>query len=242
MKRVFININKVAMLLMLMALAMAAQPAWAQHQFGERRKSYGYGVDRNAVYFEGRVIPGADARTFEYMAHGYARDRRAVYYRGEVLQGANPRTFRVVGDAEEQPPVVIPDGRGGGIDPRDGADWGRFPEELLPGNSLGFGYSKTNFDVYYLGKKIDASASSFQVLSFGYAKDAFNIYFEGAEVKDASSGTFRVLIDGYAKDAFNAYYRGREIPDCNVRTFECMGKGVARDDENKYFLGQKVVW
>ena len=143
---------------------------------------------------------------------------------------------------EEQPPVVIPDGRGGGIDPRDGGDWGRFPEELLPGNSLGFGYSKTNFDVYYLGKKIDASASSFQVLSFGYAKDAFNIYFEGAEVKDASSGTFRVLIDGYAKDAFNAYYRGREIPDCNVRTFECMGKGVARDDENKYFLGQKVVW
>ena len=242
MKRVFININKIAMLLMLMALAMATQPAWAQHQFGERRKSYGYGVDQNAVYFEGRVIPGADARTFEYLAHGYARDRRAVYYRGEVLQGANPRTFRVVGDAEEQPPVVIPDGRGGGIDPRDGADWGRFPEELLPGNSLGFGYSKTNFDVYYLGKKIDASASSFQVLSFGYAKDAFNIYFEGAEVKDASSGTFRVLIDGYAKDAFNAYYRGREIPDCNVRTFECMGKGVARDDENKYFLGQKVVW
>ena len=45
------------MLLMLMALAMAAQPVWAQHQFGERRKSYGYGVDRNAVYFEGRVIP-----------------------------------------------------------------------------------------------------------------------------------------------------------------------------------------
>ena len=138
------------MLLMLMALAMAAQPVWAQHQFGERRKSYGYGVDRNAVYFEGRVIPGADARTFEYLAHGYARDRRAVYYRGEVLQGANPRTFRVVGDADEQPPVVIPDGRGGGIDPRDGGDWGRFPEELLPGNSLGFGYSKTNFDVYYL--------------------------------------------------------------------------------------------
>ena len=70
MKRVLINTNMVAMLLMLMALV--AQPVWAQHQFGERRKSYGYGVDRNAVYFEGRMIPGADARTFEYLGHGYA--------------------------------------------------------------------------------------------------------------------------------------------------------------------------
>ena len=212
MKRVLNQANMVATL-MLLALVMVAQPIWAQHEFGAKRKSYGYGVDRNAVYYEGRMMAGADARTFEYLGHGYARDRNVVYYRGEVIRGANPRTFRVVGDVEEQPTIVFPDERTPDYDRRGSADWERFPEELLPGNSLGFGYSKTNFDVYYLGKKIGASSSSFQVLSFGYAKDAFN-----------------------------AYYRGREIPDCNVRNFECMGRGVARDDENKYYLGQKVVW
>ncbi len=241
MKRVLNQANMVATL-MLLALVMVAQPIWAQHEFGAKRKSYGYGVDRNAVYYEGRMMAGADARTFEYLGHGYARDRNVVYYRGEVMRGANPRTFRVVGDVEEQPTIVFPDERTPDYDRRGSADWERFPEELLPGNSLGFGYSKTNFDVYYLGKKIGASSSSFQVLSFGYAKDAFSIYFEGVEVKGASNGSFRVLIDGYAKDAFNAYYRGREIPNCNVRNFECMGRGVARDDENKYYLGQKVVW
>ena len=110
MKRVLNQANMVATLMML-ALVMVAQPIWAQHEFGAKRKSYGYGVDRNAVYYEGRMMAGADARTFEYLGHGYARDRNVVYYRGEVIRGANPRTFRVVGDVEEQPTIVFPDER-----------------------------------------------------------------------------------------------------------------------------------
>ena len=239
MKRV---LNHTYWLAFALVLALATQTAWAQHQFGEKRKSYGYGVDRNAVYYEGRVMTGADARTFEYLGHGYARDRNVVYYRGEVVRGANPRTFRVVGDAEDVPGGTYPDDRLPNNGTQGPAPWERFPEELLPGNSLGFGYSKTTFDVYYLGKKIDASASMFQVLSFGYAKDSFTVFFEGVKVKDASSSMFKVLIDGYAKDAFNVYYMGRLIPDCRASRFECMGRGVARDDENKYYLGQKVVW
>ncbi len=107
MKRVLNQANMVATL-MLLALVMVAQPIRAQHEFGAKRKSYGYGVDRNAVYYEGRMMAGADARTFEYLGHGYARDRNVVYYRGEVIRGANPRTFRVVGDVEEQPQSCSP--------------------------------------------------------------------------------------------------------------------------------------
>ena len=241
MKKIFM-FNTMLVGLMLMALAMLAQPVWAQHDFSKPRKLYGYGLDQRYVYFEGRLMSGADARSFEYLGHGYARDRRSVYYCGEVLKGANPRTFRVLGDAEEQPAVIVSDRVTPSNDQRGMADWERFPAELLPGNNLGFGYSKTDYDVYYLGKKINASIASFRVLNFGYAKDAFNIFFQGVEVRGASNSSFKVLIDGYAKDSFSAYYCGEEIPNCNVRRFECMGNGVARDNVNKYYLGKKVEW
>ena len=65
----------------------------------------------------------------------YARDRRSVYYCGEVLKGANPRTFRVLGDAEEQPAVIVSDRVTPSNDQRGMADWERFPAELLPGNT-----------------------------------------------------------------------------------------------------------
>ena len=40
--------------------------------------------------------------------------------------------------------------------------------------SIGGGYAKSSFDVYYEGREIkDASVTSFKYLGYGYAKDAF---------------------------------------------------------------------
>ena len=39
------------------------------------------------------------------------------------------------------------------------------------------GYYKTQFNVYYGNKKIDAQAASFVELGGDYAKDAFNVYY-----------------------------------------------------------------
>ena len=66
MKKIFM-LNKMFVGLMLMALAMLAQPVWAQHDFSKPRKLYGYGLDQRYVYFEGRLMSGADARSFEYL-------------------------------------------------------------------------------------------------------------------------------------------------------------------------------
>ena len=70
-------------------------------------------------------------------------------------------------------------------------------------------YYKTNFDVFYNGRKLnDASAHSFEVLEGGYAKDAFRVWYHGKEVKDASAHSFEYDGRGYAHDSFNAFYRG----------------------------------
>ena len=77
--------------------------------------------------------------------------------------------------------------------------------------SIGGGYAKSSFDVYYEGREIkDASVTSFKYLGYGYAKDAFNVYYHGRVIKDASVTSFTILKDGYAKDAFNTYYCGKK--------------------------------
>ena len=78
---------------------------------------------------------------------------------------------------------------------------------------LGWGYGMDSFDVYYLGKEIDASTMKFRVLSDGYAINAFDVFYCGREVKGASTSSFRVLGYGYAEDAFDTYYLGKEIDD-----------------------------
>lgn len=230
-------------IIVFLATMFGAIPAQAQHFDGKRQEHYGYGLDRNNVFFNGQLVVGVDRRSFTYLGYGYAKDRYRVFYKGKILPGADPRTFKVVGDEEYddvwQPQTGRqPYDRGGYTDRFD-----RLPDQLLPGNSLGQGYSQTPDDVFFNGRKIeDAMKSTFQVLKDGYARDAFNVYYMGTRISDAMQSTFRVMIDGYAKDAFNVYFWGRKIPDCHESTFECMGNGVAKDAYNKFYMGRKIEW
>lgn len=78
--------------------------------------------------------------------------------------------------------------------------------------SLGGGYSKDNFDVYFRGRKIeDASASSFKYLGGGYGKDNWKVFYQGRVVEEASASSFEYSEDGYGKDNWNVFYRGRVV-------------------------------
>ena len=186
----------------------------AQRQRPTRQTTIGYGIDRNHVYYDGNVLHDADPRTFTYMGHGYGKDRYRVYFKGFVLKEADPRTFRVVGDNEKDYPYRYENGQNPNQRPYTNEPSTVMPDQLLPGNPMGFGYSKDAFDVYHNGKKM----------------------------ADASVSTFNVLTDGYAKDAFNAYFEGSKMADVSVSSFQCLGNGVAKDTFNKYYLGKKVKY
>lgn len=58
-----------------------------------------YRVADGVVTFDGVVVDGADAPSFEALKAGYAKDRRRAYYLGKPISGAlGGRHFRYVGD------------------------------------------------------------------------------------------------------------------------------------------------
>lgn len=213
-------------------IMLAASSAYAQPGAGS------YRVDRyrSEVYYEGRLVPDADYRSFEDLGFGYAKDRNHVYRFGEILEYVDPSSFKVdrrfAGNGSHQ----HPDAHRPGFQQRPGR----------PGHPDGIrsqGYFKTDFGVYYNGWEMDdAHASSFTVLDSegGYAKDSFNVYWEGRAVDGAMSSSFTVLGYGYAKDSFNVYWCGEKIDGATPSSFKVTGNGYAEDAFNAYFNGRKL--
>ena len=174
-----------------------------------------YEIDHGRVYFGDEVMMQADARSFVDLGCGYAKDRMNVYMNGHVLENVDPSTFRL----------------------KERSTWRHRKDESTPENK---GYFKTNFNVYFGNKKIDAMASSFVDLGGGYAKDSFNVYYFGEKLKGCMASNFEVLEGGYAKDSFSVYYRGNKIDGAMASSFKYMGNGYGQDHFNAYYKGKKL--
>ena len=57
-----------------------------------------YGKDKNAAYYQGRIIPGSDPLTFKVLTRLYAKDMFNGYYAGDSIAGSDGLTFRVIDD------------------------------------------------------------------------------------------------------------------------------------------------
>ncbi|WP_231480255.1 DKNYY domain-containing protein [Prevotella sp. P6B4] len=177
-----------------------------------------YDVSHGQVYFGHEPLKYADAHSFVDLGRGYAKDRDNVYLNGRILEYVDPATFRLKDHATTH-----------FRETRDMYDHGQGRH----------GYYKSQFNVYYGDKKIDASASSFQEVGGGYAKDAFNVFYHGKKL-DASATSFKLMEGGYAKDAFNVYYFGKKVKGASAATFKYTGDGYAKDAFNDYYKGRKL--
>ena len=174
-----------------------------------------YEIEHGRVYFGDEVMMEADARSFVDLGCGYAKDRMNVYMNGHVLENVDPSTFRL----------------------KERSTWRHRKDESTPENK---GYFKTNFNVYFGDKKIDAMASTFVELGDGYAKDAFNVYYFGEKLKGCMASSFEILEGGYAKDSFSVYYRGNKVDGAMASSFKYMGNGYGQDHFNAYYKGKKL--
>ena len=177
-----------------------------------------YVVDRGRVYFGSAPIPYADARSFVDLGCGYAKDCDNVYLDGRVLEYVDPATFRLKSQSKSH---------------------FREPMEYREYDSRHDGYYKFNFNVYYGGKKIDASAASFKEIGEGYAKDAFAVFYHGRKI-DATAATFKLLEGGYAKDSFSVFYYGKKVDGASAASFKYTGNGYGKDAFNDYYRGRKL--
>ena len=178
-----------------------------------------YEIDRGRVFFDDEIIMHADARSFVDLGCGYAKDKVNVYLDGRVLENVDPSTFR--------------------LKERSASHHFRYGEMEEP-MSAHRGYFKTNFNVYYGDKKIDAMASSFVDLGGGYAKDSFNVYYFGEKLKGCMASNFKILEGGYAKDSFNVFYRGNKVEGAVASSFKYTGNGYGQDNFNAYYRGKQL--
>ena len=201
--------------LFVIILLFAPSLAFAQY--------YSYSKRNGQVYYDGKVIHGADSYSFCDLGYGYGKDRNHVYRYGTILEYVDPFFFRVDRrfSADNRPSHGRPDGGHHHCD--------------RPG------YYVSTFDVSYNGEKISGAASnSFVILKEEYAKDAFNVYWMGNKINGASTSSFVCLGNGYAKDAFNAYWEGRRINGASTSSFKVTRGFYAEDAFDVYFKGEKL--
>lgn len=170
----------------------------------------------HAVYYKGRVIPTADMQTFVDLGLGYAKDHRFVYYEGKILPYVDPSTFRLL--PPDYPIETDSEGE-------------------APGHRA---YRVIRNEVFYHGRRIEASASRFQDLGMGYAKDAFHVFYRGKIIESASAPTFQHVGGRYFKDAFHVYHDGQEMPDVSTSSFQYDGDGYAHDAFRTYRHGRII--
>jgi hypothetical protein len=191
---------------------LGAMMVWAATGYAQQ-----YETDRGRVYYNNEIVLHADARSFVDLGCGYAKDFHNVYMNGRVLENVDPSTFRLKNRATWR-------------------DHGRREEEPVTHR----GYFKTNMNVYYGDRKLDAMAHSFVELEGGYAKDAFNVYYCGEKIKGVMASSFNYVGGGYAKDSFNVYYRGEKVKGAMASSFKYTGDGYGQDSFNAYYRGKKI--
>jgi len=113
-----------------------------------------------------------------------------------------------------------------------------------------FGYYVKDSTVYYSGKKIDASSTTFKVILNDvsnharneFARDHKNVYKNGIIVKEADPATFRLIGDGadHQVDQFRVYFQGKALESANPKSFEVL---KSSDGSNsRFYRDQSYVF
>jgi hypothetical protein len=200
---------------------------------GEQSR-FRYAKDKNQVYIEKDIIPGAKPASFRVLSRDgtFSRDATRMYFRGAPIENADPDTFVILDsdfgkDATNAfvGTIMLPSvhietwtalGKGRAEDPwYRSADLSHVKD---PSSLSGSGWSRDKNFAYYgerLIRKLDAD--SLTILGDYYAKDKTSVFYGDSEVQGADAGTF-VLLPGPhyanpdAKDANASYRYGKVVP------------------------------
>lgn len=179
-----------------------------------------YGLDKFHVYYAGKIIPGADPKTFVSIDHiSYTKDKNNAYYKDSVIHNADAVTFEMVrGDfSKDRNSVYYSGQRVSGADPATF----KVPNDFIIGR---FATDKNN--VYFLDYDNDgwiirivpnANPYTFSILGPGVGKDDKNVYIIGnippntsrvSVVSGADPVTFKLLpvSDADPKTGITKYY------------------------------------
>lgn len=171
--------------------ACFAQVSAARHggvHPGRDRRPEGYSKDSWTVYYRGLKVEGASASSFVDLGDGYGKDNWKVFYCGEEVKGASASSFE----------------------------------------SLGKGRGRDNWNTYLYGERQRANAKMTRTLGGGYSKGSWTVYYREREVEGAAAGSFVSLGGGYGKDAWTVFFRAAKSAAHRLRRSKISAKGMER--------------
>jgi len=131
---------------------------------------YGYGKDRNNVYYGSSIVSGADVESFTYVESGYAKDKNNVYFNSSTaIPNAHAKSFVYLKDGYAKDKLNI------------------YYRGVILANAdtdsftlLDDYYAKDVNYVFSDGEILDIAidAASFEIVSRGVFKDSQRVYFK----------------------------------------------------------------
>lgn len=143
-----------------------------------------YTIKKKKVYFEGKEIPEADAKSIKVLSPIYMRDATQVFCEDSLIEDADPETFEVIDDTT----ALSRDAKHvfAACFTVKGAD----PASLV---HLGGSYISDNKAIYCSFGKLKCDYDSFEMIGQHFAKDKDHIYWSTKKVKDADMQSFHLL-------------------------------------------------
>jgi len=146
-----------------------------------------YNKDKNHVFFNCQIIPGADPKTFERIYFPWAKDAYSVFYENNNLH-VDPNTFVLFRDKRKDNPIMI-------YKPSEGI--ARGGDTVFAG-----GQAVAGVDI-----------KTFEFLDSAYFKDRNHVYWFADPINGADPSTFQMIYGQKTYDAQdkNHRYFGGEI-------------------------------
>lgn len=201
-----------------------------------------YARDKNAVYYNGLPLRGADPDTFEILhGHsGYARDKDNVFFHDFMLDLADRDSFEVLGGAFADFSLLVFSYNPSDLDIKT-SSWAQDKYQLFRNEKQLPHISPRSYKIEKFG-----NAESFLRVAFGRpeASDLTDILSEDLRQKIEKEGleSWEYLGQGWSRDKKTVYYMGRPVEALNPDYFRMLPEDNRYATDGQYvFYGKKRV-
>jgi len=170
-----------------------------------------YGKDKNAVYYKGIKIEGANPVSFEMIGgssdtfghvDGYTKDDKYIFIANKKIDSADVNTFNLLHSKYDENVFKF-------IQP-----------QLFRGlSAFDNGYARDKKYVFLWGEVLEYDAATFELIGWGYSKDRRGIYYNGKLIIQGNPSNYWHSLS-YLVDNDSVYYAGEIMPFYDGTSFE----------------------
>ena len=212
-----------------------------------------YSIDKGKVYYESKILKGANPKTAELIGFSLLKDDKNVYYMGEKIKDLKIKNFEKLGQNywKNENKIYYRDKKIENADIMSfkvlNANYAKDKNNVYDGNeSIGRGikdpktfeflpngiiygtlYGKDKYNVYYIENKMI---------------NCFDTYYSIYGVNGINKDKAEVLNDWFIKDDKNIYFKGEILEDADYNTFEVLPNGDGKDKNRSYEYLTKDEW